>query len=174
MKNFDLVKFTLLFAGVLVAVMGGGYLWLGKQLTGATRDLAVVKRSLREIGELSGDLDLLEKERENDKAVNKETATYLLEQARYAGINGNRDYSLNFRDGDERSGYKDTYCVLNFKPGGAKSRDALFKFVYNVETQSPRIKLVKARLQLDPKVAKQDEWKTELQFLRRDPLQATP
>ena len=38
--------------------------------------------------------------------------------------------------------------------------------------KSPRMKSVKIRLQLDPREAKQDRWKWNVIFLKRDPLAA--
>jgi hypothetical protein len=169
MQNFDFVKFTLIFALVLTLAAAGCYVWLGAKVEEAEADLRRSKDMLSEIGTLAGDIHLLEKEMRNDKAEGKEAATYFQEQARYARIDANRDYRYTPRDSEVKRGYKDTEFILDFKGKGDLSRDQLFAFVFNVETQSPRVKLVKANLRLDEKVAERDLWGATLTFLRRDP-----
>jgi hypothetical protein len=173
MRDFDFVKFVLIFTAAATLVAAGGTIWLGTRVSGAQRDLADCKRSLADIGELAGNIDTLQKEKASDQALKHSNmpATYFQEMAWQARIDLNTDCEVSFGDKEEGVGYVDQLFTLSFKSNAWKKREELAKFVFNVETQSPRIKLVKCKILLDAKRAELDLWRaTPFVFLRRDPL----
>lgn len=172
MKNFDFVKFTLVLVGILTLGVGGGYVWARTKEDQARKDLLGIKARLAEIGQFAAQLDMLKKQRDQDRALGKPAATYFAEQARTVGIDFN-NYKLTPKvDDNPKSGIRTEEFRLDFKPGGKKSRDRLYGFVYHVEAFSPGMKLVELDLRLDEKTAVEDQWTANMTFLRQRPIRS--
>lgn len=175
MKEFDFVKLTLWIALALTAALGGTYVWLGMKLADLDRDIKIVESDSKSVGRLTHDLKTLEDMKRNDKLKDQSSEgihAYFAEQARLAGIDPNEDYSLRPREGDPSKDktYTDYQYVLEFKKTALKKRENLVKFIFNVESQSRRIKLARAKFTLVEEKAADDAWIADsLTFVRRDP-----
>lgn len=175
MKEFDFVKLTLWIAVVLTVGLGGTYVWLGMRVAALDGDIALVERNSKDVGELTRDLKTLEEMKRNDKLKDESSDgihAYFAEQARHAGIDPNEDYSLRPRDPEKGKdgSYLDYQYVLEFKKDHVKKRNDLLMFIWNVESQSRRIRLARAKLSLVEEKAADDLWVADsLTFVRRDP-----
>ena len=170
MKEFDSIKFILILAALATAGAGGGYWWLGKQIKEEERSIRRAKSQLKIIGELGEKIRVLKDEVAKDKLVDtSKTAmtSYLGDQARMAGL---RIQSVNDKGEEEGRGYSDWRYSVNFKQPVA--REQLVRFLFHVETNSPRVRLVTSQWTLrDP--SESDKWTADMTFLRRDPEVAT-
>ncbi len=180
MKELDFVKLTLWLAGLLIATFLGIWLWFGHKIEGIERDIKSTSAICREVGEVTKDINLLEKEKKNDKAPQgaEDKAgilSYFSEWAKRSHFNPGQDYLFKPRDPERnRNGWVDQLFVIDFKKDKPKRRDHLFTFLYNCESQSRRIKLQKARLTLAEENAVEDFWNADsLTFVRRDPAKVT-
>jgi hypothetical protein len=175
MKEFDFVKLTLWTAVALTAALAGTYVWLGMKLTALDLDIKVVDAASKEIGRLTHDLKTLDQMKREDKLKDESSEgihAFFAEQARRANIEPNEDYSLRPRDGEKSKdgSYTDFQYVLEFKKDKAKKRGDLVMFMWNVESQSRRIRLARAKLSLVEDKATDDLWVADsLTFVRRDP-----
>ena len=130
----------------------------------------MAKGQLKNIGELGEKIRELKAEVAKDKLVDtSKTAmtSYLGDQARLAGL---RIQSVNDKGEEEGRGYSDWRYSVNFKTPVA--REQLVRFLFHVETNSPRVRLVTSQFTLrDP--ADADRWVADMTFLRRDPEVST-
>jgi len=169
-QEFDFVKFVLVLAAIMVLAVLGWSVWAGFSLKKIERSYTGAQQELAVIGELSGRIEVLEKEEGQDQLGDEDLPySYFQKQAESAGINANRDYEPNPRGEETNVGYKDQEFTLTFKPDRLMSRQRLGHFMWYAENGSKRIKVVKAKLTLDTKTAEQDRWRATLTFLRRDP-----
>lgn len=177
-QEVDFVKLTLWLAGLLALAFFGGWVWYGRKITQAEREIAEARGICGEVGKLAKDIRVLDEERRSDKAP-KDTAdqvgilSYFSEQAREAKFNPGQDYAFKPRDPERnRGGYVDQLFVIEFKKDRPKPRANLMAFLFNCE-RSRRIKLVKARLSLAEENAVADLWNADsLTFAKRDPIKA--
>jgi hypothetical protein len=180
MKEFDFVKLTLGIAVALTVALAGTYVWLGMKLHDLDRDILMVENTCKDVGRLTHDLKTLEEMKRNDKlkdATDVGIHSYFAEQARTAGMDANEDYSLHPREAQKSKdgSYVDYQYVLDFKKDRAKKRENVMKFIFNVESQSRRIKLARAKITLVEEKAADDYWVPDsLTFVRRDPAKAEP
>ena len=178
MKEFDFVKLTLWLAAVLTLALGVGYFVVGGWITKMDRDIAQIKTICTQVGLVAKDIKTLEDEKRNDKTPDSSDAaihTFFLKQASRNHIEPNTDYTLKSRDRDTntKAGYTDEQFQLDFKKDHLKTREQIFGFIYNCETQSRRIKLQKASISLDADQATADLWRADsLTFVRRDPIKS--
>lgn len=175
MKEFDFVKLTLWVAMALTAGLGGGYVWLGTKLDRLQADILNVERIAKDIGARSRDIATLREERNKDKTRDKTQEgihSYFAEQARQCKMDPNVDYTLKPKEPDlsKDKAYTDIQYVLDFKRDRPKLREQVMIFIYNVESQSRRMKLSKAKISLVEAKAQDDLWTPDmLTFVRRDP-----
>lgn len=175
MKEFDFVKLTLWLAAVLTIGLAALYFWLGVRIERTNDEIKNIERTCKTIGLLAKDIKTLETEKKNDKTPDTSAGihSFFMSQALSSGIKANEDYTLRTRDPEKnmKLGYVDEQFTIDFKKDRPQKRENIFKFVYNCETQSRRIKLTKAKITLDPDMAVQDLWRADsLTFVRRDPL----
>lgn len=176
MKELDFVKLTLWLSGLLIVAFLGGWFWFGHKIEGLERDIKSTTSICRQVGEVTKDIKLLEKEKKNDKAPQEAgdkagILSYFSEWAKRSHFNPAQDYLFKPRDPEKnRNGWEDQLFVIDFKKDKPKRRDHLFTFIFNCESQSRRIKLQKARLTLAEENAVADLWNADsLTFVRRDP-----
>jgi len=180
MKEFDFVKLTLGIALALTVGLAGTYVWLGMKLNELDGDIKVVEVDSKEIGKLTHDLKTLGDMKLNDKLKDESDGgihSYFADQARRALMDPNEDYALRPREAEKskEGTYVDSQFVLEFKKDRLKSREQLVKFIFNVESQSRRIKLARAKLSLVEDKAADDVWVADsLTFVRRDPVKVEP
>ena len=178
MKEFDFVKLTLWLAAVLTLGLAVVYFVFGNLITKMDRDIKLIETACTEVGLITKDIKTLEDEKRNDKTPDSSDSaihTFFLKQANRNHIEPNTDYTLKSRDSEKNTklGYVDEQFQLDFRKDRLKTREQIFGFIYNCETQSRRIKLQKARISLDPDQAANDLWRADsLVFVRRDPIKA--
>ncbi len=165
------IKLTVGFCAFLIFAVVGASVWAGMQRDQTKRDLASVRNSLKLVGEYSGQIDVLLEEQKQDRLAqyDNQPLSFFMEMGRQSGIDANQDYDTNPKDVERYDGYQDQEFQLNFRKGREMDRLNLLTFAHKVEVNSPRVKLVSARLTLDTKQAVDDKWKATLVFLRRDP-----
>jgi hypothetical protein len=178
MKEFDFVKLTLGIAIALTVGLGGVYVWLGMKLRDLDRDIQMVELTAKDVGRITHDLKTLEDMKRTDKlkdATDVGINSYFAEQARQARMDPNEDYTLRPREAQKSKDgtFVDYQYVLDFKKDHYKKREQVMMFIYNVESQSRRIKLARAKLSLVEDKAADDYWVPDsLTFVRRDPSKA--
>ena len=116
MREFDFVKFTLVLALLLTAACVGGWLWVGYSVDSSTRDLALMKRYLAEIGEASSELRLLQEERDRDEVkgtAEESVFTFLYACAGWGGLT-RTDFRIQSGDTkvNDREGYQEVFELL--------------------------------------------------------------
>ena len=178
MKEFDFVKLTLGLSCALIVGLLGHSFWLLKKTTTMTVHVDAIARDCTEIGKLSNDIGVLEKEKRNDKTPDSTQVginTYFNAQGLPYGIAASEDYTLKPHDPDKKNkaDYVDQQIDIQFKKDRPKTREQIMKFIYMCESQSRRIKLQKARIALVEDRATDDIWSADsLVFVRRDPVKA--
>lgn len=171
MKNLDMVKIILIGTLVLCLAGVGFYLYQTHTLNKLNAAVPLCINKLRQVGQLSAEVDVRKNELVRDKRQGEKLHSYVSKQAKSASIDYGRYLNMKpmGENPDRSRGYKD--LPYEIKPSGKKkfTRRQIASFIFNLENFTHRLKVTEIYMNKPSEDC--EYWNMNMRLTERLPLE---